>query len=363
MNDRHVDVVVIGAGASGLRTAGLLSNAGIDVLVLEARDHVGGRLRSIPHDDGEGALDVGATWFWAQEKHINSAISELDISTHAQYIAGDAMYHDPAGTQRIEGNPIDVPAGRFSGGAQQLTNRLAAQLPTDTIETSRAARAITYDADQGRLLVETSADSETSAGTVTAHQVVVALPPALASHSLKFDPDLPDPLPALARQTPVWMGSVIKVVVAYPRAFWRDDGLAGAAISHTGPMRELHDMSGPDGRSAALFGFMPVVSPGTQPPTREAIVAQLVDLFGPVAQDPSSIHIVDWRNEPYTSPPGVEMLRNYGTYGHRAWDTPAFDGRLHWASTETSAVNPGHIDGALARAETIATRILERGTE
>ena len=35
----------------------------------------------------------------------------------------------------------------------------------------------------------------------------------------------------------------------------------------------------------------------------------------------------------------------------------------HWASTETSAVNPGHIDGALARAETIAARILERGTE
>ncbi|MEO1058932.1 MAG: FAD-dependent oxidoreductase, partial [Actinomycetota bacterium] len=51
------------------------------------------------------------------------------------------------------------------------------------------------------------------------------------------------------------------------------------------------------------------------------------------------------------SPPGVEALHEYQTYGHPIWQTPTGDGRLHWTSTETSREAPGHIEGALAAAE------------
>ena len=44
----ETDVVVIGAGIAGLATARSLSAAGRDVIVLESRDRVGGRLLSHP---------------------------------------------------------------------------------------------------------------------------------------------------------------------------------------------------------------------------------------------------------------------------------------------------------------------------
>ena len=59
---KHTDVVVVGAGISGLTTAYRLSQAGLDVRVLEARDRVGGRAWRIPmhetfFDAGCEALD------------------------------------------------------------------------------------------------------------------------------------------------------------------------------------------------------------------------------------------------------------------------------------------------------------------
>ena len=343
-----LDAIVIGAGVSGLRTAGLLNAAGRSVAVLEARDRVGGRLRSV--DQNSGALDLGATWFWANEKHITSLISELGIETHQQHLAGDAIYHDPAGSRRIDGNPIDVPAGRFSNGAQQLATRLAARLPDGVLQVRSVVDAIVATPEALRV--------STASSSLDANHVVIAVPPALAAHSISIDPPLPDALSELARQTPVWMGSVVKVVVSYPTAFWRDQGFAGAAISHVGPLRELHDMSGSGGQPAALFGFAPMTRPDSPTPTESDVTAQLVEMFGPEAAATTSVHIEDWRAEKHTSPPLVELLRDYGTYGHPAWDTPVLEGRLHWASTETSPVNPGHIDGALARAGKIASRII-----
>ncbi|WP_061016007.1 flavin monoamine oxidase family protein [Microbacterium sp. CCH5-D1] len=55
----HVDTIVIGAGVSGLSAARLLQDAGRRVVVLEARDRIGGRV----HTDRSAAVtDLGASW-------------------------------------------------------------------------------------------------------------------------------------------------------------------------------------------------------------------------------------------------------------------------------------------------------------
>ncbi len=343
------DVVVVGAGISGLRVGQLTADAGLDVCVLEARDRVGGRLLSLPAGERAG-LDLGATWFWAGEPHIETLIRELDTDIHPQHLAGDAMYHDGSRTQRIDGNPIDTPSGRFSAGAQRLAESLADRLPEGTLRLTTPVTDI--DATPTHLTLRSGSDR------FETHHVVLALPPALAADAITFTPPLPEPLAGLARSTPVWMGATVKIVAVYETAFWRTDGLAGSAMSHVGPMREMHDMSGPGGSPAALFGFAPLVQPGQPAPTEQAVLEQLSQLFGAQAANPTSLHILDWRSETFTSPPGVESLRNYQNYGHPLWAEPALDGRLHWSSTETATSSPGHIDGALASAHRAASAII-----
>ena len=157
------------------------------------------------------------------------------------------------------------------------------------------------------------------------------------------------------------MGAIAKVVVRYPTAFWRSLGLSGSAFSRIGPMGELHDMSGPDGDPAALFGFAPLAT-NSPPPTHGQIRQQLTEIFGSNAPEPTKIIVTDWRSDPDTSPPGVEALGAYQTFGHGLYQSPAMDGRLHWASTETSPINPGHIDGAIVAAERAAQAVLSRST-
>jgi monoamine oxidase len=153
------------------------------------------------------------------------------------------------------------------------------------------------------------------------------------------------------------MGNVAKAVAVYPSAFWRDDGLAGAAISHLGPLREVHDMSGPDGTPAALFGFSPL-APGVPTPTEGEIVAQLVELFGRRAADPTEVVVKDWRADHHTVPPVTAAGTAMSTYAHPHYQQPAGNGRIHWASTETAPVAPGHIEGAIAAAERTVRAII-----
>ena len=117
-------------------------------------------------------------------------------------------------------------------------------------------------------------------------------------------------------------------------------------------------MSGPGGTPAALFGFAPPAAPTDPIVERAAIIHQLTTLFGPQAATPEELWIQDWRAERFTSPPGVAALTAMDTFGSPAFSTPAFDGRLHWASTETARESPGHIEGALAAGERAAAAVL-----
>ncbi|MGI9538983.1 MAG: flavin monoamine oxidase family protein [Miltoncostaeaceae bacterium] len=345
---RAVDVAIVGAGISGLAAAWELTRAAHSVAVLESRDRVGGRLLSLD-SAGAGRLDLGATWYWPGQSRIEQLIGEFGIRTHPQHIAGDAMYHAPGGSQRVEGNPLDVPAGRFTDGADSLARALAEELPDGAVQLGHPVEGIRAT-DDHLVLATARADVE-------CRHAILALPPALAVARIAFTPELPPPATRLAAATPVWMAATTKVVVRYQEPFWRHHGLSGSASSHVGPMRELHDMSGPHGDPPALFGF--VSAGGSDEPTvaPEAIVRQLVEIFGDAAGAPLTVEIHDWRDGEWTAPPGVERLRALQLVGHPEFRRPLMDGRRHWASTETAEVHPGHIEGALAAASRAADAI------
>ena len=61
-----VDVAVIGGGVAGLATCRMLHAAGHDVVLLEARNAIGGRVRSARSvSTGAHIGDLGPTWVWA----------------------------------------------------------------------------------------------------------------------------------------------------------------------------------------------------------------------------------------------------------------------------------------------------------
>ena len=63
-----VDVAIIGAGAAGLGAARTLENSGLSVIVLEARDRIGGRAHTIMAAPGI-PFDLGCEWLHSADKN------------------------------------------------------------------------------------------------------------------------------------------------------------------------------------------------------------------------------------------------------------------------------------------------------
>jgi monoamine oxidase len=348
---RHCDVAVVGAGIAGLTAARSLADAGLTVSVHEARDRVGGRLLSSTQN-GQ-AVDLGATWFWPNEPLVQSLADELGVATFSQQVAGDALFEpDARGAQRLSGNPIGVLSGRFAQGAQALALGLAKRLPAGTLHVADPVAGV-HVGDAHVVL-------QVAGGHVEADHVVLAISPALAVDSIEFTPELPDRVRSIAASTAVWMGAVVKTVAVYDWPFWRDAGLAGAAISHVGPFRELHDHSGPDGTPAAIFGFAGSdrFAGAMNDEIAAAFTGQLVRLFGPHAANPRQLHHVDWSRERYTSPATPSPVASTAAYSHPEMHKPVH-GRLHWGSTETAPDFAGHIEGAIRAGARAASAIVQ----
>lgn len=82
----RVDVVVVGAGLSGLCAARRLRAEGASVVVVEARDRVGGR--TLTRQIGNGAFDLGGQWIGPDQQRVHALVDELGLETAPTYTDG-----------------------------------------------------------------------------------------------------------------------------------------------------------------------------------------------------------------------------------------------------------------------------------
>jgi monoamine oxidase len=93
-----VSVVVVGAGLSGLAAARRLAAEGVEVVVLEARDRVGGRTEGHVLDDGT-PLELGGQWIGPTQNRMYALVEELGLEHFRTYNDEGEMLLEFAGRQ------------------------------------------------------------------------------------------------------------------------------------------------------------------------------------------------------------------------------------------------------------------------
>jgi monoamine oxidase len=88
----HTPVVVIGAGFSGLAAARELRAQGLEVVVVEARDRVGGRV-STRWLDGGLQIDLGGQWIGPTQTRMYELAAELGVDLFPLQEVGVAVVH------------------------------------------------------------------------------------------------------------------------------------------------------------------------------------------------------------------------------------------------------------------------------
>jgi monoamine oxidase len=128
----HCDAVIVGAGMSGLTAARLLSDAGKSVVILEARDRVGGRTLSMALSNGF-VVDMGGQWVGPTQQRVVGLIRELGLQTFKTHQSGASLALIDGVAQRYDGifPNLDEASGLDLAQAVEKLEALAASIPLE----------------------------------------------------------------------------------------------------------------------------------------------------------------------------------------------------------------------------------------
>ncbi|MFK7871332.1 MAG: flavin monoamine oxidase family protein [Roseobacter sp.] len=350
---RQTEIAIIGGGLAGLALADQLHREGREFVMLEARNRFGGRILSHPQTQNGFRYDLGPAWIWPHNTRILSLLQRLGLEAMPQHADGLLIYQDRFGEVRRDVDFATMgDALRIKGSAAAIIDRLVESLPPDALVLNAPVTTVSLR-DEG-IVVSSRINDQTH--LLAAQHVALTMPPRLIASSLSFEPPLSAMTLLEMASTPTWMAGHAKAVAVYDRAFWRANGQSGDAISHLGPLMEIHDASATQSAEgeAALFGFLrPGLiqkSPSVEH-VKQAILAQLEVLFGATDARLSAFYLMDWSGEIYTATkedfrplaqhPAYQPLRPLGL----PWED-----KLILSGSEVAPREGGFLEGALEAA-------------
>lgn len=399
-------VIVIGAGMAGLTAAQRLRQAGIPVIVLEARNRVGGRAFT---DRSIGiAADLGATWLHG---HLNNPLIPLANAAKAKrvlaYPADEKLYDlggaaigdvsvsslryeglfgelgvlanpsgpdkslkqailgvdagallDPSFNQRLaarlelrHGASIDQLSARH-WNARQSMEGTDVMLPNgmDAVMKYLSSRlTIKYGAVVDRIFDDGPRVSvSTSKGTFFGRAVIVTLPLGiLKSNLVHLTPTLRSDMRDAVQE--LGFGTVDKVTMRFPKAFWPTSTTYIAAMNDSRGMFPVFYNHRKFTSSNALTTFVSsgeatTVEPMTNIQIAEEAMEALRRIFGTRAVNPSKVAVSRWAADPFA--------RGSHTFIKPHGDPSAIDvlaqptGRVLFAGEHTHSAHFGTLHGA-----------------
>ncbi|MAF41396.1 MAG: hypothetical protein CL859_06015 [Cyanobium sp. ARS6] len=451
----QVDVVVVGAGLSGLMAARQLKQNGKNIHILEARNRTGGRMVRKLTDSGH-FVDLGGQWGGQSHHRFRELVSELGLETFPVYKEGKAslvwnnkntladvaadydegllfLDSDQIGQTQEEvdkakstlklyqelvktvdhGAPwktpnaveldritieswlkrhSDSPLSTFmleilsnvggSGGFDAWDASMLHSIWTQAISPQRdypESWLIKGAAGQvAELLTEELTDHITLNSPVIcieqddnsvqvtdgygrkifAKAAIVAIPPPLRQR-ISFRPALRAETRSFLQRNP--MGSMIKVLAIYDKAFWRQKGMSGLGIGNQNTLQFMADSSPPDGNPGVIASFITAgraveFQQLTDNQQKSSVLSDLAAYFGPDAAQPKELILQNWNQEDWSSGAFTSYVTPgaWTTYGEY-WQEP--HGRVHWAGTEASTRWRGYLEGALEAAAHAADSI------
>ena len=411
-----VDVAIIGAGAAGLGAANALKNSGLSVIVLEARDRVGGRAHTIMAA-ADVTFDLGCGWLhsanqnsfvkiaeqlnfeidrtlppWRERAYGNAfpkaerdafiqALEEFyDRAEQAAEMVRKSGRDSAANLYLEPGNRwnpmIDAISTYINGCELDQVSLLDMDAYEDTninwrVRRGYGALVAAYGAscplafDCNVALIDRSEKRvriETSRGTLTADKVIVTVPTNLiADEAIRFHPPLPAKVDA-ARGLPLGLADKVVVALDEPEALPKDGNLRGATMRTEMGTYHLRPFGQP-----CIEGFfggryaqsLEDAGPGA---LAAASIDEIVSFLGndfrrklkPLAES-------RWAHDPFARGSYSHALPGHA--GDRAVLAAPVDGRLFFAGEATSPGFFSTAHGARDSGERAAEEVLASSTK
>jgi monoamine oxidase len=422
LNDQteRTDVVIVGAGFTGLSAALELKRAGVGFLLLEARDRVGGRVEALWNGLGE-RIDSGGQFLCEDMPQLMELAQARGKTFVETYVEGDFITYPSMSVGRAERtyqasmairermNSIEpndpaiagstvaewlerqddvgeakaafrsmieglwclalekVPLWYLIDNDRRITNEVP-ELQYSLRETMQSlADDLAEDLGDRVRLGEPVIGIEygppgvrvvSSNSVIEAREVLVAVPPATAV-KLDFTPALPA---ALETALGAWeSGAVIKVLVRYPKPFWRERDLSGMVMWRDLPGLFACDASrDPDHAALVVFVGGPLALRWHElgeSDLRRQVTRKLVEALGAEAADVLDFSRRDWTHDRWSGGAYSDVIVDVSARGAER-TILAGAPPVHFASSELSPSFPGYVEGAIVAGRIAARRII-----
>lgn len=345
------EVIIIGAGLSGLSTAYHLKKQNINFKILEAQNRLGGRIETI-YGNHKTPMEMGATWFGKEHKNLIRFLSEINIGFFEQHNEGIALFEtmsfEPPQQYFVPAN--EQSAYRIQGGTYSIIGALHEAIGKEAIMLNTEVTEIIDEGDSIKI-------TDSLQNHFICKHVIVAIPPKLLTDAVQFFPALPQHINQVMQNTQTWMSGSAKFSVEYKKAFWKENGFSGSVYSQSGFATEIYDHTNFEETKFSIKGFLNGSAIHyTFEERKEKVITQLKHYFGNEAQDFISYNDKIW-NDKYIQPRDDKFLAPHLNNGHSLFDKSFMNNKLFFTGTETSNVFGGYMEGAIISSISVSDKV------